>query len=565
MPDMHGIDVLKFVRQQPSLQRLPVVVLTTRGDDSSRIAAQQAGATAYLTKPFIPGTLWPKPSADCWWEPPTRWSRGDHRFELDGFLDDYFAECDEHLSDARRHLLSLEAALGSPGAERSAVEDLFRIFHSIKGISGMVELREAEQLAHEMESYLRALRQRELLLTAEGVDALIDGAQRLEQVVAARSRDAAIPPIADLHRVSPHSCLPLASPGQRRPAGTHRCPLLSTAARRSASASVPSRERADQSIGVDLIRRRIAEHGTILETIPHVGEDGSIEFVFVVTTTDVVGLESLRQLHATVDRIGEAPPAAVLDSPPNDAPAATQVERAASSHYVRVELERLDQFMRGVGDLVMSRARLSDSLARAGSPGAGRNGGRSRRTRRPSTGSCAHCARGSCACGSCRSARSSTACRWSCAISRAPLAAASISSSRTGTEIDKYLIERMMDPVLHLVRNAIAHGIETPEVRVAAEDAARHHSAECGDGRRPCHDRDCGRWRGHRCRARAPDGAGRPACPCRQDCRRAPPCWRSSARRACPPVPSPTGRRDAESAWRSSRPRWSSSPDRCRS
>jgi two-component system chemotaxis response regulator CheY len=57
MPDMHGIDVLRFVRQQPSLQRLPVVVLTTRGDDSSRIAAQQAGATAYLTKPFIPGKL----------------------------------------------------------------------------------------------------------------------------------------------------------------------------------------------------------------------------------------------------------------------------------------------------------------------------------------------------------------------------------------------------------------------------------------------------------------------------------------------------------------------------
>jgi two-component system chemotaxis sensor kinase CheA len=36
------------------------------------------------------------------------------------------------------------------------------------------------------------------------------------------------------------------------------------------------------------------------------------------------------------------------------------------------------------------------------------------------------------------------------------------------TEIDKFLIERMMDPVLHLVRNAVSHGIETPEARVAA-------------------------------------------------------------------------------------------------
>ena len=36
------------------------------------------------------------------------------------------------------------------------------------------------------------------------------------------------------------------------------------------------------------------------------------------------------------------------------------------------------------------------------------------------------------------------------------------------TEIDKFLIERMMDPVLHLVRNAVSHGIEPPAERRAA-------------------------------------------------------------------------------------------------
>jgi two-component system chemotaxis sensor kinase CheA len=36
------------------------------------------------------------------------------------------------------------------------------------------------------------------------------------------------------------------------------------------------------------------------------------------------------------------------------------------------------------------------------------------------------------------------------------------------TEIDKFLIERMMDPVLHLVRNAVSHGFELPAERVAA-------------------------------------------------------------------------------------------------
>ena len=57
MPDMHGIDVLRFVRRHQLYRHLPVIVLTTRGDDSSRDAATQAGATAYMTKPFVPQTL----------------------------------------------------------------------------------------------------------------------------------------------------------------------------------------------------------------------------------------------------------------------------------------------------------------------------------------------------------------------------------------------------------------------------------------------------------------------------------------------------------------------------
>ena len=57
MPDMHGIDVLNFVRRQQQYQTLPVVVLTTRDDDASRRTAEAAGATTYLTKPFAPQVL----------------------------------------------------------------------------------------------------------------------------------------------------------------------------------------------------------------------------------------------------------------------------------------------------------------------------------------------------------------------------------------------------------------------------------------------------------------------------------------------------------------------------
>jgi two-component system chemotaxis response regulator CheY len=57
MPDMHGVDVLKFLRRHQGWSEVPVVVLTTRGDESSREAALAAGATQYLTKPFAPPVL----------------------------------------------------------------------------------------------------------------------------------------------------------------------------------------------------------------------------------------------------------------------------------------------------------------------------------------------------------------------------------------------------------------------------------------------------------------------------------------------------------------------------
>ena len=57
MPDMHGLEVVKFVRQHQAYRAIPIIVLTTRGDESSRVAALDAGASLYLTKPFLPGVL----------------------------------------------------------------------------------------------------------------------------------------------------------------------------------------------------------------------------------------------------------------------------------------------------------------------------------------------------------------------------------------------------------------------------------------------------------------------------------------------------------------------------
>ena len=57
MPDIGGIEVVDFVRGQDALRELPIVVVTTRGDETSRTKALQAGASRFMTKPFTPQAL----------------------------------------------------------------------------------------------------------------------------------------------------------------------------------------------------------------------------------------------------------------------------------------------------------------------------------------------------------------------------------------------------------------------------------------------------------------------------------------------------------------------------
>jgi two-component system, chemotaxis family, chemotaxis protein CheY len=57
MPDMHGMEVIDFVRRHRAYKSIPIVVLTTKGEEASRAKAIEAGANQYVTKPFDPGNL----------------------------------------------------------------------------------------------------------------------------------------------------------------------------------------------------------------------------------------------------------------------------------------------------------------------------------------------------------------------------------------------------------------------------------------------------------------------------------------------------------------------------
>ena len=57
MPDIHGLEVIEFVRGHQAYSTIPICVVTTRGDEESRAQALKAGADVYLTKPFTPQDL----------------------------------------------------------------------------------------------------------------------------------------------------------------------------------------------------------------------------------------------------------------------------------------------------------------------------------------------------------------------------------------------------------------------------------------------------------------------------------------------------------------------------
>ncbi len=57
MPDIGGVEVLEFVRGQDTLRALPVLIVTTRGDEQSREQVLKAGATRFLAKPFTPDSI----------------------------------------------------------------------------------------------------------------------------------------------------------------------------------------------------------------------------------------------------------------------------------------------------------------------------------------------------------------------------------------------------------------------------------------------------------------------------------------------------------------------------
>jgi two-component system, chemotaxis family, sensor kinase CheA len=402
------------------------------------------------------------------------------------FLDDFYTECDEHLTAIRDGLVTLEGSIGRAQPDPTAVEKLFRSFHSFKGNSAIVGLRPAEELAHAAEDFLRELSHNKVTLTGAALDLLMSTTQRLEQVVASHRESKPGPEVASLvgqlnrfSGKSPNEQLP--SDGRPTPDQTAQ-PVSSDEIEEARAQGLlvmrfqfrPNRELDQRGVNVNSVRDRLGNLGEILQAKPHVKPDGVVfEFLVSLKNTpadiamweeDGIRIEPLEgvSVESQSPKDGETPE-------PFSEPEASQGLFVAPSHVVRVDLSRLDDLMRITGEMVIHRARLEDQIQRLSARHANADVrnlvevsgalGRDLRELRESI------MRVRLVPVAEIFARMPFVVRD---LSRETGRKVQLTFSGQQTEIDKYVVERLKDPLLHLVRNSITHGVEPPEARVAA-------------------------------------------------------------------------------------------------
>jgi two-component system, chemotaxis family, sensor kinase CheA len=399
------------------------------------------------------------------------------RFDAD-LLDDFFAEADEHLLGIRQALLQLEASVDKAQADPKIVGDLFRNFHSFKGISAIVGLAPAEAVAHATEDFLRFIRSGKAQVTAKGVEILMAATRKLEQVVAAFRARQPLPGygslLADLQQQCDRAGSFVPAPKPAVPL-THSpdTDLLSRMEEAKARRLLmwkytfsPSPELNNQGININTIREQLSRTGEILKSSSLVRGAGLLAFEFVLAAkeapADIAAWEARGvTVQPLEERETEAKPAAT-----SSFEAETHNPFLAPSHVVRVDLKRLDELMRIAGEMVIHRSRLDVQLGLLNGERVDLRGvqevsgglGRSLRELREAI----------------MRVRLVPVAEI---FARMPFVVRDLAQQTQKkarlklegqeTAIDKYIIERLKDPLLHLVRNAFSHGVETPEQRAA--------------------------------------------------------------------------------------------------
>ena len=415
----------------------------------------------------------------------------DAGLDLQQFHQTFFEEAAENLQRMEQLLLALDPA----AVDDETLNAIFRVAHSIKGGAATFGFSEVAELSHEMETLLDRLRRHELAPTPPMVDVLLRGGDALWGQLSFRQGQAPESPstqalVADIRQLARLSSAPAAL--EPRPSVSQfpvRAPIA--AGQRELEVRIGPLERGG---GANHLHE-------LFEEIPGLGEMRPLDFGEAVdgmrrfsVTTSCTDSELLDLFSFHVDRalvhlsvlglgygfhdgnpgapseaVQKAVTTAALAATPSAAAPTAAAARSGGgagasvdATTLRVSVDKVDQLINLVGELVITQAMLIQS-SRSLDP-------------------VAHQALLSSISLVERNSRdlqdavmSIRMIPMSAVFSRFPRMLRDLSGKLgkqvelvtigEATELDKGLVEKIIDPLTHLVRNSCDHGIELPPVR----------------------------------------------------------------------------------------------------
>jgi len=394
-------------------------------------------------------------------------STSDEFFDRTEFVQYFRDETEELLQSIDADLLRLEGFVDSGTIDAEIVASLFRALHTIKGSAGMLEFTGVQQIAHKLENVYDLLRKDRMPLTESGINLLFEG----RDVLTALVREAVA--------------------GGETPGGVEEYVerLDAFAGIYDSTAQAIEGPRSDIEAEEDLTPLDDAQVAAFQAEVERLLAAAPAAAGAVAPPLDAAGATAIDAdaAQAAVDAFlaagGAIPePRAARPVPQSSAapaaPAAPDAKRAAKNQTIRVDIERLDLLLNLVGELVINRTRISDIAVTLG---------RQLDSAARSDGDLATLAKDLSE-SSALLARTTNEIQESImkvrmvpigqVFDRFPRMVRDLAKARgkdihleiagAETDLDKTIVDEVGEPLMHLVRNCVDHGIEPPDVREAS-------------------------------------------------------------------------------------------------
>ncbi len=407
--------------------------------------------------------------------------------DLSRYLSLFVSEAGEHVASLSRQLVELEQAVRTGADTAPLIDGIFRHVHSVKGMSGSMELDGIAALAHRAEDLVDLYRRRLARAEPAAVDALLATCDALQEMIRAAGRKEAPAPdaglmsrLGELTRQLKDSLPPAEPPPgpppipefeQPPPTATPAPALPEVGARRlevevevAASCPVPA-------VRAYLVVKKLAAFGPLVASTPTLEElkAGRLpgkRLTVVLTSAEPLdrlqrALSQISDLGAVAIRAQDEPPAA----PAPAAPAPGQPAAPEPARTVRVKTEVLDGFVDTVGELLLATARIREvgrTLPAGLRPPLDEGVDRLHAIVKELHGQLMGVRMTPLALVTERLPRIARD------VARKLGRQVEVEVSGAEIELDRAILEELSDPLLHVLRNAVDHGIEAPHLRLLA-------------------------------------------------------------------------------------------------